>query len=216
MVTDFLLAGVTIALGMKLVQRWQSGRQRAVWAMSGTFLWLALAALAGGVWHGLVAYIGDAGQHAMWTITVYSIGLADAFLLVAIVFAVAPVAARRILLVLVGLKLALYLAWVTFVDADFRYVIYDYVPSLIIVFAGAIALHLRSRGTDGPGRAAAPSAGLPLAGGVAVSFAAAAIQLSGWGLHTHFNNNDIYHVVQILGMVLFYRGGCRLTDVRTA
>jgi hypothetical protein len=29
---------------------------------------------------------------------------------------------------------------------------------------------------------------------------------SGIALHPHFNHNDLYHVVQIAAMLLFYRG----------
>ena len=38
------------------------------------------------------------------------------------------------------------------------------------------------------------------------ALAAAAAQASGFDLHRHFNHNDLYHVVQIAAMVIFYRG----------
>jgi hypothetical protein len=41
--------------------------------------------------------------------------------------------------------------------------------------------------------------------GVAVSLAGVAVQQSGWGLHQHFNHNDIYHLIQIVGLYYFYR-----------
>jgi hypothetical protein len=41
---------------------------------------------------------------------------------------------------------------------------------------------------------------------------AAAVQASGFALHRHFNHNDLYHVVQIAAMVLFYTGARRLRD----
>jgi hypothetical protein len=31
-------------------------------------------------------------------------------------------------------------------------------------------------------------------------------------LHRHFNHNDLYHVIQVAAMLLFYRGARRLTD----
>jgi hypothetical protein len=42
--------------------------------------------------------------------------------------------------------------------------------------------------------------------GVGASLAAALVQASGFALHRHFNHNDLYHVVQIAAMLLFYRG----------
>jgi hypothetical protein len=43
--------------------------------------------------------------------------------------------------------------------------------------------------------------------GVMVSFAAAGVQQSGFALHQHFNHNDLYHVIQMAGVYLLYRGG---------
>ena len=57
--------------------------------------------------------------------------------------------------------------------------------------------------------------GLPkewIIGGVLVSFGAAGIQQSGIALHQHFNHNDIYHVVQMAGVYLLYRGARLLRD----
>ena len=42
--------------------------------------------------------------------------------------------------------------------------------------------------------------------GVAVSVMGALVQASGFALHAHFNHNDLYHVIQIGAMFLFYRG----------
>jgi len=42
--------------------------------------------------------------------------------------------------------------------------------------------------------------------GVAVSLVAAGVQASGFDLHPHLNHNDLYHLVQIAAMILFYRG----------
>jgi hypothetical protein len=41
---------------------------------------------------------------------------------------------------------------------------------------------------------------------VAVSVAAGAVQAMKLAPHPHFNHNDLYHVIQIAAMWLFYRG----------
>jgi hypothetical protein len=48
-------------------------------------------------------------------------------------------------------------------------------------------------------------------GGMVVSFLAAGVQMSGMTLHRHFNHNDLYHVIQMAGFYLLYRGGGMLT-----
>lgn len=39
------------------------------------------------------------------------------------------------------------------------------------------------------------------------------IQRGGWGLHEHFNHNDIYHLMQMVGIYFFYRGVLELHDL---
>ena len=72
---------------------------------------------------------------------------------------------------------------------DFRYVIYNYGFAMIAILL--MALLFRN---------------FWLAGAVLISFAGAAIQRSGFTLHKNFNFNDIYHVIQMVGMYFFYRG----------
>jgi hypothetical protein len=73
----------------------------------------------------------------------------------------------------------------------------DYGASMIAIAALAIAGWVRS------GAPAAPW----LIAGVVVSSMAAAVQLKKLTPHARFNYNDLYHVIQIVALYLFYRGG---------
>jgi hypothetical protein len=203
MLTDYVLALLGIWFGGRLLSDGRAAGEssRVLWAAS--FLGMALAAAAGGTAHGFAEVLGGAGGGWMWKITTYSIGLASAAMLAAAVLARLAGAARVALLGLVVAKLVLYLAWMSVHD-EFRYVVYDYGPSLLAV---VILLAL-------PGRLA-PLAGAGwVSAGVAVSFLAAAVQRSGFSLHRHLNHNDIYHLVQMAGFYLLYRGGALLRDRR--
>ncbi|MFQ5792361.1 MAG: hypothetical protein ACE5JI_17980 [Acidobacteriota bacterium] len=46
-----------------------------------------------------------------------------------------------------------------------------------------------------------------------ITFIGLVIQQSGWALHEHFNHNDIYHLVQIVGIYFLYRGALLLHDL---
>jgi hypothetical protein len=50
--------------------------------------------------------------------------------------------------------------------------------------------------------------------GVFVSLAGVAVQQSSWGLHQHFNHNDIYHLIQMVGLYYFYRFALHLRPAR--
>ena len=52
-----------------------------------------------------------------------------------------------------------------------------------------------------------------LKGGILVTAVGLLIQQSGWSIHEHFNHNDIYHLVQMVGIYFFYRGALLLHDL---
>ncbi len=201
MVTDYLLAVLGAVFGWRLLSHGRKERSRAQLLMGGSFLAMALAAAAGGTSHGFAHYLGGVEGTWVWKLTVFAIGLASAAMLAAAAVAALAGAPRIAVLAVVVTKLALYLAWMSVHD-DFRFVIYDYAPSMLVVVA-LVAWPGRNRPVPGAGW---------IAGGVAVSFAAAAVQQSGFALHRHFNHNDLYHVVQMAGFYLLYRGALLLRD----
>lgn len=203
MLTDYVLAALGVWFGWRLVSGGRAAGEAARVLMGVSFLCMAVAAAAGGTAHGFAAVLGGVEGTWVWKLTTFSIGLASAAMLSAAVVSRLGGAARLALLGLVVAKLAAYLAWMSVHD-DFRFVVYDYAPSMLAVVA-LLAL---------PGRwAPRPGAGW-IAAGVAVSFAGAAVQRSGFALHQHFNHNDLYHVIQMAGLYLLYRGGCLLRDRR--
>ena len=52
--------------------------------------------------------------------------------------------------------------------------------------------------------------------GLYATLAGVAIQQSGWALHTHFNHNDLYHLVQMAGLYCLYRGALTLEGLDKA
>ena len=201
MVSDYLLAGVAVLLALPLLRlgRLVSHASIRLWGFA--LLATAAGAAAGGSSHGFSLYLGTAGQAVAWKLTVYSIGLASLLMVAGSTIATVPRWLRQWLITIAVIQFAVYAVWMLTHD-EFIYVIYDYVPSMI----GLVALHTYSwyshRDTAAPW----------IIAGVAVSFAAAGIQQSGWSLHEHFNYNDIYHLVQIVALFLFYTGARSLRE----
>jgi len=92
-------------------------------------------------------------------------------------------------------KLLVYGVWTTLYD-DFAAVVIDSGTALLIV----ALLHAIRR----------DPAWRWMAGGVAVAVAGALVQALRLAPHPGFNHNDLYHVIQIAAMWLFYRGAQRL------
>jgi len=190
LVTDYLLAGVTAWLCFLLFKQRNSQRSRFWWAVA--FAALAAGAFLGGTWHGLVQ------SDLLWKATVLAVGVASFAMVAGSAIAVLSRAPQTVVLVLANTQLLVYATWMMMRD-EFIFVIVD----TGLAFAAVAVLHLlRFNGW--------------ILAGVAVSVVAALSQASGFALHPHFNHNDLYHVIQVAAMVLFYRGARRLTDSSVA
>ena len=198
--TDYLVTAVGWWLGAKLLRPGQtSGRSAQLWGIG--FLWIGLAALLGGTSHGFAAYLSDTGGFVIWKATVYAVGLSASFALAGSIDG-APLNQRstRAMHTLNILAFLVYGAWMLS-HSGFIYVIYHYVP---VMSAIAILQAYACTKQWSPGA-------LWIIAGVLVTMAGAAIQRSGFSLHIHFNHNDLYHLVQVVGLVFFYRGITRVT-----
>lgn len=199
MLTDYVLAGVTGWLGWLMFRAREGQSARSSWALA--FAALTVAAMLGGTHHGLAPRLSESTLQLLWQATLLAVGVATFAMFAGSTIAATTGSLRTCLLALAAAKLALYSGWILAHD-EFIYVITDTSIALVAI----AVLHGRSfmRNKD--------RASLWVLGGVGVSVLAAGIQASGFALHRHFNHNDLYHVIQIAAMALFYIGGSRLRD----
>ena len=187
--TDYLLATVTAVAGVLTLRATQGQASRRWWAAA--FMALALGAALGGTHHGF-------RLESLWLPTLMVIGVASAAILAGSAIATTRGALRRTLISAAAVKLAVFWAWVWH-DERFIWVVAD----TSIAFALVALLHVlrwRQRGSGA------------ILAGVALSVVAGVVQASGIDLHRHFNHNDLYHVVQMVAILAYYRGVRQLTD----
>ena len=190
--TDYALGGVTAWLAV-LLYRKNSSIACRLWTLA--FAALALTAILGGTFHGFrIPWL--------WKPTVLAIGVASFGMLAGSAYTTTTGTVRRVLLAAALLKLGFYEVWMLGHD-DFIYVVADTASAMLAV----AALHLLD--LDNP-------ATRWILGGVAVSLIAAGIQAGRLALHEHFNHNDLYHVLQIAAMLLYYAGVKRMRDANAA
>ncbi len=199
LITDYLMAGVTGWLGWRLYRAREGQAARSYWTF--VFAASALAAALGGSYHGFANSLDDRFLLGLWTVTALVIGTASFGMVAGSATAVTVGTLRKVLLAFAAAQFGLYAVW-TLDHDDFIYVIADTGTAMAIVAAlhGWSALRARDR------------ASLWMLGGVAVSLLAAAVQASGFDLHRNFNHNDVYHVIQIGAIPLFYFGARGLRD----
>jgi hypothetical protein len=195
MLTDYLLGGLAGWFAWKLARQGRSTDQQPVLLWAAAFVGLAVAAFSGGTHHGGAQVLGPSLLAVTWKITLYAIGVVSLALSCAATMAEFRGRLRRVLIGLAVTKFVAYAVWMSQHDA-FVYAILDYAPALLYVLV--LQAWAWSRNEE---------SGPWIVAGVLVSFAAAAVQQSGFALHQHFNHNDLYHVIQIAGVYLLYRGG---------
>jgi hypothetical protein len=158
----------------------------------------AIAALAGGLWHGFRPYLPWLVERALWKTTLVGAGASSFALVAAASCAGIERRARRVVLGVAAVASACYFAWIALRD-DFLAVVLTSGAALLFV-AG---VHLVRRRRPGS---------LPILAGVAVALAGGAVQALRLAPHPSFNHNDLYHVIVMGALALFYAGARRLED----
>jgi len=201
MATDYVLV---VLCGYCAWRLWRVGKQAAqvsVCSWAAGFACFGLASLAGGTFHGFSMLFTQAALDELWRVTVYAIGLASFFLLTGTLSACIQPPVRKIVILIPYVQLIVYVFWMVTHD-DFRSAIYDYAFTNLSIVVLQLYAGISRRAMSAPW----------LIGGVLVSFLAVGVQVNELALHRHFNHNDLYHVIQMVGMYLFYRGALTLTD----
>jgi len=203
MATDFLLAVLSLAWGWILWRRGAQETSAAVLWWAGGFFAAAAAAAAGGTVHGFRRWLGTGGEAALWTASLYAIGFFAFCATATAVTAGAPRSLHRPLLAGAVVLLTVYLVW-TWTHDEFRYAVYAYGFAMAVLLAQQGLAWLRRRAPSAPW----------IAAGIAATAVGSAVQQAGIDLHQRFNHNDLFHMIQICGGYLFYRGGRLLSPIR--
>ena len=198
LLTDYLRGGITGWLGARLWCARGPHTSRLLWALA--LMALAFAAALGGSYHGFVTALEDRTAQILWKATVLAIGTGAFCMIAGSAWATSSGRVRGALVGLALFQLAAYTAWMLAHD-DYGYVVAD----TAVAMAAVTVLHARAAW-------AGEDAARWMLAAVAVAVVAAAVQVSGFALHRHFNHNDLYHVIQVGAMTLFYKGAGLLRD----
>jgi hypothetical protein len=194
--TDVLLAAAAVYFGVKIYGV-SAAPVHLYFALS--FFLIALGTLTGATIHAIRHTSLVTWVPLLWRITGIAVGTSVTAMLAATFYHLLPADYADLLRwTVLGLSI-IYAAWI-WRDYRFKNVIVFYSICMAFVL-GAMALSYVSTGS--------PGAKL-IAVGILISFGAAAVQRSGFKLARHFNHNDIYHVIQLIGLYFFYRGALLL------
>lgn len=199
--TNVVLAGIAFVLGARV-----GYGAAAEGSAAGSFIALgllstAIAAAFGAAAHGLDPLTDREQRERCWRVALYATGFIGAASIASVAFFTARGSIRTAILVVAGLKLLGYFVSVAR-RPDFRTAAADYGAALAVLLVGSLYAMVRWR---------SPGTGWMVAG-VGVSLVAGLVQVRRIAPHRYFNHNDLYHVVQMVALYLFYRGGALLVD----
>jgi len=194
-ITDYALAGVAfIFAGLLLGSGWQK-QQVSVSCWGLAFGCVGLAAVLGGTCHGFFVQLGALG-HDLWRVMIYSLSWASLMLLCgSIVGSLARPVCNWLLLAALTKSISLWISLGP--QLDFTAVALDYMVSLGVV------LLLQSWRRS--------AAAVWLITGILTS-GLALLLLHRQFTVAAFKAADLYHLVQLVGLVLLYQGAKRLRD----
>jgi hypothetical protein len=189
MLTDYLLGLVYLCLGVRLFRTYGL-------IMAGlAFFTIAAAAFTGGSYHGLAAVLRESTLSTLWNVSLALVGFSSFFLLAAVLSIAVKGTTRGVWFSIAALQLCGYLFWIAVGHREFRFAIYDYASAMAAILGFSVVAARRGNRAFGQW----------MAGGIATCLLASVVQASHFALHRNFNHNDLYHVIQIGGAVLFYR-----------
>jgi hypothetical protein len=199
--TNAVLAVFAFVLAVRLAYRADAaGSDAAGWLAAG-LLATGLAAIIGALAHGTDPARDEALRARFWRGALYATGFIGAATVASVAFFAARGSIRSAILVFAVMKLIVFIVRVAR-QPEFRVAAADYGAALAILLAGAAYEMIRRR-----------ASGMTwLIAGVLVSLVAGIVQARKLTLHRHFNNNDLYHVIQMAALYAFYRGGAMLVD----
>jgi len=197
--TDYALGLTALAAAVLLARKRQDPRSLPARLWAAGFASLAAAAFLGGTWHGFAPRLPEIAAEAIWKATLAATGLAS-FLLVAGT-ARGSVGRRpaAAITALAAAKLAAFLAWAGFHD-EYEGVVVDTGVAMAAILVLQLVARVRRGARSAPW----------IAAGILVSVAAAGIEAAGVSPGGPFTHDDLYHLVQIGGVLLLYRGALRL------
>jgi len=169
------------------------------------FLWgncffaVSIGGLLGGTSHGFGPRFSKLIKTIIWRSTLLFVGITGLLLAMSAATFFMNEKGENAMMVTAGALLIIYFIQINTQDT-FRHAVKFYLPLMIISFVGFLVAFI-TMGFIGA---------LFCSIGLAVSLVASWVQVSGISLHQHFNHNDLFHVIQMLGMYLMYRGGLEI------
>jgi hypothetical protein len=196
LLTDCLLAALAGWFAWRLRQPSSAANHAQRW-WSRTLGLTAVSALVGGTSHGFGPNFSPAVADAWWLATLLVIFLISAAMAMSLLHEIVPPARQGLWRGLIGIKLAGFTGTAV-VHPVFLVAIVDYGLAMVAWIAAALILRRAWRNW--------------MLAAIGLSVIAAVVQQIRWPQSSYFNYNDLFHVIQAVALVGFYRAARQLSS----
>lgn len=190
--TDLLLAALGVGFALRLAMKQPPSGARRWWIASMSMM--AASAFVGGFYHGFSPEF-PAIEPWWWRVVLWIICGLGFTMATSLLHELKPRGNIRAWQVLLAVKFAISVTAVFF-KPEFLVAMADYGSAMLAWVIAALMVRRSWRG--------------PMLAGVGLSLLAGIVQQAQWSVSTHFNHNDLFHLIQALALVAFYQGGKRL------
>ena len=171
-----------------------------IWGIS--FFVLGFGALLGGVKHGFGPKFSKTQKKIIWFLTLIFVGISSQCLFLSLFALINNNSINLVVIIILFSHFLLYVFKVLKND-KFLNAIKFYLPVLLISLIISLYTFL----------VAGYTGAMFISIGIVVTLVASLVQISNIILHKHFNNNDFFHVLQIIGMYFLYIGGLEIPEI---
>lgn len=200
--TDILLALLAVYCGLQISELYWQKYRLFHFHLSWAFYTLAFSAFLGAVSHGFGSNFPPLIRQLAWKLTVLSVGFTALFFLLAAFSCIMTYATYSLLRWIPIMAVVIY-GFVIWRQSEFSQVLKFCGPAMAFVLIVMIYLYVTT-GDRGAGS---------IITGLVISFGGALLWSARFSLHTHFNHNDIFHVIQMVGLWFIYRGGLAIQNI---
>ena len=198
-ITDFLIFIVACYYGWYTLSLFKSVFH-LIWSIS--FFVLGFGALLGGVRHGFGPNFSKTQKKIIWFLTLIFVGISSQCLFLSLFTLINNNSINLVVISILLLHFFLFVFKVLKND-KFLNAIKFYLPVLLI----SLIISLYTFFVVGY------TGAMFISLGIVVILVASLVQMSNIILHKHFNNNDFFHVLQIIGMYFLYIGGLEIPEI---
>jgi hypothetical protein len=199
--TNVVLAIVAFVLAGRLGYQASLEGAAAGACLAGGFIATGVAAAFGATAHGLDPVVDAHLRARFWKGALYTLGLSSVSVIASVAFFTARGTARSAFFTFAFIKFIVFVL-VVMRKPEFRVAAVDYGAALAVLLVGACYALIRWH---------QPGATWLIAG-VVVSLIAGLVQAFRVSPHRWFNQNDLFHVIEIVALYFFFRGGSLLVD----